>query len=166
MTVLFEEETETQFSFDAKKLAEEVIFAALTYEGFNKPAQVSLTIVDDERIREINNEFRGIDKPTDVLSFPMIEYEHPGDFSSIDDFSLDPDTNEVILGDIIISYDHVCDQAKEYGHSKKREFAFLIVHSMLHLMGYDHMEENMRLEMEAHQKSILDQTGINRDIGD
>ena len=102
----------------------------------------------------MNLEQRGIDRPTDVLSFPMIEYDAPGDFSVIDEETGDaftPETGELMLGDIVISKEKVLSQAEEYGHSPKREYAFLIAHSMLHLFGYDHMEEEERAEMEAHQ---------------
>ena len=102
-----------------------------------------MTLTDNEGIHAINKEYRQIDRPTDVLSFPMLSYETPGDFSFLSDENEDdfnPDTGEVMLGDIIISVDKVKEQALEYGHSEKREFAFLITHSMLHLFGYDHME--------------------------
>ncbi len=113
----------------------------------------------------MNLEQRGIDRPTDVLSFPMIEYDAPGDFSVIDEETGDafnPETGELMLGDIVISKEKVLSQAEEYGHSPKREYAFLIAHSMLHLFGYDHMEEEERAEMEAHQRAIMEKVGIPR----
>ena len=112
----------------------------------------------------MNLEQRGIDRPTDVLSFPMIEYDAPGDFSVIDEETGDafnPETGELMLGDIVISKEKVLSQAEEYGHSPKREYAFLIAHSMLHLFGYDHMEEEERAEMEA-QRAIMEKVGIPR----
>ena len=113
----------------------------------------------------MNLEQRGIDRPTDVLSFPMIEYDAPGDFSVIDEETGDafnPETGELMLGDIVISKEKVLSQAEEYGHSPKREYAILIAHSMLHLFGYDHMEEEERAEMEAHQRAIMEKVGIPR----
>ena len=122
-------------------------------------------MTDNEGIHIINKEYRDIDRATDVLSFPMLSYETPGDFSFLmdendDDFN--PDTGEAILGDIIISVDKVREQAEEYGHSELREFAFLITHSMLHLFGYDHMEPEEAKVMEDKQRQILDELSITR----
>ena len=102
----------------------------------------------------MNLEHRGIDRATDVLSFPMLEFDHPGDFSIIDEETadvFDPESGELMLGDIVISVDKVLEQAQEYGHSPKREYAFLIAHSMLHLCGYDHMDDEERKVMEEKQ---------------
>ena len=101
-----------------------------------------MTLTDNEGIHEINRMYRQIDAPTDVLSFPMLSYEQAGDFSALEEDyedNFNPDTGEIMLGDIVISVDRVREQAAAYGHSERREFAFLIVHSMLHLFGYDHM---------------------------
>ena len=122
-------------------------------------------MTDNEGIHIINKEYRDIDRATDVLSFPMLSYETPGDFSFLmdendDDFN--PDTGEANLGDIIISVDKVREQAEEYGHSELREFAFLITHSMLHLFGYDHMEPEEAEVMENKQRQILDELSITR----
>ena len=127
-------------------------------------AQVDLLITDDESIRQINREQRGIDAPTDVLSFPMIQFDKPGDFSDVEDKpdSFNIETGELMLGDIVISADRIRIQASEYGHSIMREFAFLIVHSMLHLIGYDHIEENDRIVMEDKQDKIMELLGIPR----
>ena len=128
-------------------------------------AQVSILITDDDEIHRINLEQRQIDRPTDVLSFPMVNYETPGDFSFLEEDSedcFDPDSGELLLGDIVISADKVAAQAKEYGHSRRREYAFLIAHSMLHLMGYDHMTPEDAAEMERLQEEILQQLGISR----
>ena len=123
-----------------------------------------LLLTTDEEIHAMNREFRQIDAPTDVLSFPMLEYEAPGDFSGFEyqEASFHPESGELLLGDIVISKDKVLKQAEEYGHSPKREFAFLIAHSMLHLFGYDHMEEGERLVMEQKQRDILEHVGILR----
>ena len=113
----------------------------------------------------MNREFRNIDRATDVLSFPMLEYEKPGDFSFLEEAENDcfnPDTGELLLGDIVISKDKVLEQAEAYGHSPRRELAFLTAHSMLHLMGYDHMEPEEAAEMERRQAEILEQLNILR----
>lgn len=109
-----------------------------------------------------------MDVPTDVLSFPMVEYEVPADFSQLESpeaqimyFNLD--TRELLLGDIVISLERAREQSEEYGHSMERELAFLTAHSMLHLMGYDHMEEDERELMEQKQENILQNLGITRD---
>lgn len=150
----------------AEKLAERVIEAGLEITGCPYEAQVNLLITDDEGIREMNRQFRAVDAPTDVLSFPLQEFPAPGDFSQIpedgnDEF--DPDTGELLLGDIVINAERVISQAQEYGHSQKREFAFLVAHSILHLTGYDHMEDAQREQMEALQRSIMEAVKIPRD---
>lgn len=158
MSFVIENECEKEFPFDYEKLAQKVVEYCLDYVNFPYEAEVNLTLTDNEGIHRINKEFREIDRPTDVLSFPMLSYEHPADFSflereSDDDFN--PDTGEALLGDIVISIDKVYEQSESYGHSVEREFAFLIVHSMLHLFGYDHMEEEEAKEMEEQQRRIL-----------
>ena len=165
MSFYLEEETEVSFDFPYEETARRVIDFCLEQSGFPYEAQVNLTLTDDEGIHEINREFRGIDRPTDVLSFPMLSYDRPGDFSFLeeeneDDF--DPDTGEAVLGDIVISVDKVKEQAESYGHSCLREFAFLITHSMLHLFGYDHMTGEEAAVMEGLQREWLDQLGITR----
>lgn len=164
MTIMIEEETEVGFEFDYRKLAEEVITFALDYEHFPYETEVNLTLVDNETIQEINREQREIDKPTDVLSFPMIEYASAADFSEIEesDDNFNPDTGEAMLGDIVISVPKVLEQAENYGHSVRREFSFLIVHSVLHLLGYDHMTPKDAAFMENKQKDILNAMNILR----
>lgn len=165
MSFYIEEECEVDFDFDYKQLAETVIDYCLEYSKFPYEVEVNLTLTNNEGIHIINKEFRQIDRPTDVLSFPMLSYDKPGDFDflseeSDDDFN--PDTGEAMLGDIIISVEKVYEQAKEYGHSPKREFAFLITHSMLHLFGYDHMEPEDAVVMEEKQRDILEGLNILR----
>ncbi len=164
MTLSLELETEFDVDFDYKKVAEKVVEYALDYLECPYEAQVNLLITNNEEIRHINKEYRDIDRDTDVLSFPMIEYEEPGSFDSIDESGdfFDPDSGELVLGDIIICAGKVFDQAEEYGHSVKREFAFLITHSILHLTGYDHMNEGDAALMEEKQEIILDKLGIKR----
>ena len=164
MTITIEKETEVDFSFDYETLAREVINFTIDHEDFPFEAEVNLLLVDNDRIHEINKEYRGIDRPTDVLSFPLLSYEREGDFDAIEekDDNFNPDTGEVMLGDIIISVQKVKEQAEAYGHEPKREFAFLIVHSMLHLFGYDHMTSEEAAFMENKQKEILKEMNILR----
>ena len=162
MTLLLEEEVDIPFSFDYRKVAEDVIDKALEVEEFPYEVEVSLVLTDDAAIHELNKQFREMDRSTDVLSFPMMDYPAPGDFSLLD-LSATSENDELILGDIVISVDHVLAQAKEYGHSRKREYAFLIAHSMLHLMGYDHMTPDEATLMEEKQSYILDLLHITRE---
>lgn len=147
-----------------KEIAVKVINAALDHEQCPYDVDVSLLLTDDEAIRSINTEYRNIDKSTDVLSFPLIDYESPACFDGFDDMDdlFNPDSGELMLGDIIISIDHCIAQAAEYGHGVVREYAFLIAHSMLHLMGYDHMTESEANEMFRRQEEILAGLGISR----
>ena len=165
MSFYLEEECEIPFDFNYRALAESVVSFCLTHENFPYEAEVNLTLTDNEGIHELNREYRQIDRPTDVLSFPMLSYERAGDFSFLEEESDDdfnPDTGEVILGDIIISVEKVLEQAQSYGHSPRREFAFLIVHSMLHLLGYDHIEQSDAAVMEPKQSQILEEMQITR----
>lgn len=165
MSFYLEEECTVDFSFDYAALAEKVVDFCLAHEAFPYEAEVNLTLTDNDGIWAINKEHRQIDRPTDVLSFPMLSYETPGDFSFLeaeneDDFN--PDTGEALLGDIVISVDKVKEQATAYGHSVEREFAFLITHSMLHLFGYDHIEPEDAKVMEEKQRQILEELQILR----
>ena len=165
MSLYIETEGNISFSFDAREIAETVVEASLEYVQFPYEAEVNLLITHDEEIREMNREHRGIDRATDVLSFPMLEFERPGDFTGIDEEMsdvFDPESGELMLGDIVISADKVIAQAEEYGHSPKREYAFLIAHSMLHLCGYDHMEADERKVMEQKQREIMEKINILR----
>ena len=115
-------------------------------------AELSVTLTDNEHIHVINREYRGVDRPTDVISFALNESDEP----EIEDAEIN------ILGDIIISLERAAEQAVEYGHSYRREIAFLTVHGLLHLLGYDHMEEDERLEMEEEQRVVMEALGISR----
>lgn len=165
MTLLMDDLENTGLDFDYRKVAEDVVNEALSMLGFPYPAQVSLSLVSEEEIHVENKEFRGVDRVTDVLSFPMLDFPAPGDFSVISDCDdvTDPDTGEIVLGDIVLCTARVLSQAAEYGHSVRREYAFLIAHSMLHLCGYDHIDDKEREEMEGLQREILDHLGIGRD---
>lgn len=165
MTFEYENEINAKFDFDVEADAKAMIMHSIEYVGCPFECEVCLTITDDEGIHGMNNEFRGIDRPTDVLSFPLVDYEEPADFDSLDEDDYEyfnPDTGELMLGDIVISADKVRSQAEEYGHSERREFCFLVVHSMLHLFGFDHMEDGEREVMEAKQREILGEAGIER----
>ncbi|MCR5416563.1 MAG: rRNA maturation RNase YbeY [Pseudobutyrivibrio sp.] len=165
MTIFIEEEVKPDLDFDYKQIAKDVINQAISYVDFPFEAEVSLTITDAEGIRVINKEFRDIDSPTDVLSFPMIDYETAGDFSHLEenDDNFNFETGEAILGDIVLCLDRIHSQALEYGHSELREYAFLIAHSMLHLFGFDHMTEAEASVMEKKQAEILDILKITRE---
>lgn len=166
MTFYVDRDAAYDFSFDPQKIGEQVAECVLEYEGCPYEASVSLLITDDAGIHEMNRQFRGMDKPTDVLSFPNISYEKPGDFSSVEQMFADcfePDTGVLNLGDIVISGERVLAQAEEYGHGVKREFAFLVAHSMLHLCGYDHMEPGEAKMMEQKQEQALTALRITRE---
>ena len=166
MEIFYENETEEEFPFDAEKIVALVADAVLTEEKCPYKVQLNVLVTDNPGIREYNRQYRNIDSETDVLSFPNVDYEVPSDFSEIAKHEadyLDPETGELVLGDIILSADKVFEQAENYGHSVKREFAFLISHSMLHLCGYDHMEEEERMLMEEKQRMILSRVQITRE---
>ena len=169
MSINIENETNYIFEFDYEKIIKEVIEGAVEYVDCPYYSIVDVTLVDDESIREINNEHRNIDKATDVLSFPMIEYNAAGDFSHLEDDEymdcFEPDSGELLLGDIIISIERMIAQAENYGHSVERELAFLVAHSMFHLFGYDHMEDDERIQMERMQEELLNNLGITREKG-
>ncbi len=166
MTIYFENESGIDFSseFEPETLSSEILSAFLDYTQCPYEAEVSLLLVSEEKIREINAQMRNIDNATDVLSFPMNEYPAAGDFSHLETMpdAFHPETGELLLGDIVISAKHIEKQAEAYGHSRKREFAFLMVHSLLHLIGYDHMEETERRIMEENQRDFLNSIGIER----
>ena len=171
MTSYVENETSVTFAFDAKEMLDLIMGEVLAQEDCPYEAQVNLLITDNQGIHEFNRQYRGLDRETDVLSFPNLDFEIPGDFGAAQipekeaDY-FDPDSKELILGDIILSGEKVLAQAEEYGHSVRREFAFLIAHSILHLCGYDHMEEEEAKTMEKRQESVLAALGITREKPD
>lgn len=164
MTIHIEYEAEERLGFDYESTIRKVINEAMDYEECPYESEVEVVITDNERIHEVNKEFRDIDRPTDVLSFPMVEYDTPGDFDVLEESEecFNPETGELLLGDIMISVDKVKEQAANYGHSEERELGFLIAHSMLHLFGYDHMEDDEREVMERKQEEILQKIGLVR----
>ena len=166
MNISILNELNIKYPSELNDIIEAVINEAVDYVGCEYECEVCVSIVDNAAIHELNLSERGIDSPTDVLSFPMIDYTEPADFSIIEEYPdlyFNPDSGELMLGDIVISYERAAAQAEEYGHSIKREIAFLTAHSMLHLFGYDHMTDDERLEMERMQEEILVRKGFTRD---
>lgn len=165
MTSYVENETKITFDFDTEALINQLVEKVLDLEGCPYEAQVNVLFTDNEGILLFNKEHRGIDAATDVLSFPMIPFEQEADFSVVeDDFTFfEPDSGELMLGDIILSLEKVISQADSFGHSIKREFAFLVTHSLLHLCGYDHMTPEEAQVMEKKQEIVLQELGITRD---
>ena len=144
-----------------KALIRKAIRTGLAQQGVTVRCEVDVAITDDEGIRILNREMRGVDAATDVLSFPALELE-PGVLPTEED--ADPGTGLVPLGDMAISMEHVTAQAEEYGHSFERELIYLFTHSVLHLLGYDHETEDERIEMEKLQEEILNRKGYTRDV--
>ena len=137
----------TKLPSNIKKLINSSICSALTVEGFEQPAEVNVTFVSDNRIKQINAEFRNINSSTDVLSFPLGENGC---------YDINPENNHAMLGDVIISIDHAISQAETYGHTLDREIAYLTVHSIFHLLGYDHIDEGREKQiMRAKEESAL-----------
>ena len=161
MNVLFETEVEVGFDFAYEELTRDVIRETLRSEHFPENVEVSLLLTDAKAVHEMNRDYRGIDSTTDVLSFPLIDFSTPAVLSDEADPGLtDPDTGNYLLGDIVLNYERVLSQAKEYGHSVRREYAFLIAHSMLHLLGYDHMDEGeMKKQMRCREEEIAKTVG-------
>lgn len=157
--IVFENEVEVPEGLEEQ--FQRVITAALNAEGVDVPCEINVLVTDDEGIHQINLEQRDIDRPTDVLSFPMFELE-PGEHP--DELDADPETELVPLGDMVISLERAGEQAREFGHSVEREVCYLTVHSVLHLLGYDHMDEGpMKAQMRAREEEILGALGITRE---
>ena len=166
MTLNFECECAIDLGLPVEETAAAVADAALEQLGCPYEWQISLVLTDPEGIRDLNRRFRGIDRATDVLSFPALELTAPGDFSALEaeeyEDCFDPDSGELVLGDIAVNAQAVLDQALEYGHSVRRELAFLVCHSVLHLSGYDHETQEEARQMEQLQEQILEGMGITR----
>ena len=146
------EQDKIKVTYAVKILIRSAITQTLALENFDRNTQVSVTFVDNEGIHEINRKFRNIDRPTDVLSFPLLG----------DDDLPDSALFSVPLGDIVLSLERAKEQAEEFGHSFEREVAFLTAHSTLHLLGYDHMEEDEKQEMRAREEEVMTHLGIGR----
>lgn len=154
------EQNKYKITRDIKALIKKCCLASLEYTEFRTDVEISVVLTDNEEIRTLNNMHRNIDRATDVLSFPMFEYDENGEI--IEDYAEFNEMGEICLGDIVISVERAHEQAEEYGHSPEREIGFLTVHSMLHLLGYDHMEPDEEAEMFGIQKEILDKIGLTR----
>ena len=142
-------------------LIRKVIRTALAAEGVDFPCEVDVLLTNDEAINQINLYIREVDRATDVLSFPEFDL-HPGELPTEED--ADPGTGLVPLGDMVISMEHVAAQAKEYGHSNRRELSYLVTHSVLHLLGYDHLDEGpQKQQMRQREEAILAELGITRE---
>ena len=153
MIYFCDEQERYPISYRLKRLVRRAVVTTLAYEGFRNPCQVSVTFVDNEGIRALNRDYRQIDAPTDVLSFPLLDFEG----------GEEPPADEplISLGDIVLSLEKTAAQAEEFGHSFEREAAFLCVHSMLHLLGYDHVNsEEEDVEMRRRQREILERMGL------
>lgn len=141
-------------------LIRRTIRTALAAEGLTAPCEVDVLLTDDNGIHEINRELRQVDRPTDVLSFPEFELT-PGQLPGPED--ADPGTGLIPLGDMVLSMERVAAQAREYGHSKRRELSYLVTHSVLHLLGYDHLDEGpMKAQMRAREEAIMALLGLER----
>lgn len=147
--VIDDRQEKVEMPDDIMSEIEIVVNKCLEYEGKSQNCEVSISFVDDEEIRNLNREYRGKDKPTDVLSFPLVEEENPIN-------NMIP----VLLGDVVISSETSLRQAKEYGHSLKREILYLTVHSMFHLFGYDHMDEEEKKIMRNKEKAVMKELGV------
>ena len=163
----FWDEIKEEINEEELTLAKKVIEHILQKEGCPFDCEVNLTMTDNDGIQAVNKEFRDMDKPTDVLSFPNCDFDTPGEFSQFRDEEIyfdcfNPENDYFVLGDIMISRDKMLAQAEKYGHGVTREYAFLIAHSVLHLIGYDHMEEEETKHMEAKQNEYLNDLGITR----
>lgn len=170
MNIYIENETEETFDFDdLKETIEKAVLTVAEDKNIPEDMDVNVLIVGEDEMREINRENRGVDSVTDVLSFPYFEFDEPGVFEIGEDEDTEDAGNlifaeeENILGDIIICGKKIKSQAAEYGHSQKRELSFLLVHSMLHLIGYDHIEESDGDIMRAEEKRLMDIIGIGRE---
>ena len=155
-------EAEVEVPEGTEDLLRRVISAALAAEGVDLPCEINVLLTDDEGIHQVNREMRQVDRPTDVLSFPMFDLK-PGEKPEAGDE--DPESGLVPLGDMCISLERAAAQAGEFGHSVERELSYLTVHSVLHLLGYDHMDEGpMKRQMRVHEEFILDKLGITREM--
>ena len=157
--IFFSQKRGIEHKLDSAML-KKAVRTALKAEKVDVPCEVSIYITDDNEIHDTNLEFRGVDKSTDVLSFPMQAFT--AGYFCADDAEADPDTGRIALGDIMISSEHAYAQGKEFGHSADREAVYLTVHSVLHLLGYDHMTPEEAADMETRQAKALDELGISR----
>ena len=159
--LVYIENEQDRLPFDEKheELIKAVIRAALEHENFNHDCFVSVTVTDNDNIRDINREQRNIDRATDVLSFPVLEFEDGKMVENVGDTYED----KLILGDIVLSLERAMEQCREYGHSFEREVGYLVCHSVLHLLGYDHENEDERAVMREKEESVMDSLKLTRE---
>lgn len=155
LKIYFEDNQEKlDVTYKLKMLVRDAVEATLDYEQFGNVCEVSVTFTDDAQIHALNKKFRGVDKPTDVLSFPLFDYDGTSEEPPVDEMM-------EMLGDVVLSLETAQRQAQEYGHSFEREVAFLTVHSMLHLLGYDHETgDEDEADMRARQRAIMERLGL------
>lgn len=166
MSIYIENELTESLPENYEKIVRDIIEASLDFLKCPYECEINVIFTGHSGIQEINAEYRGIDAPTDVLSFPLIDYETPGNFCRLElnpEDYFNQDTGELMLGDIILNVDRIAEQAEQFGHTKRRELAFLTAHSMLHLAGYDHIDDSEREKMEILQEEILTMKGYTRD---
>ena len=169
MAIFFEDEVGVEFDFDFQEVARKVVDCVAEVEQIPYEFDLNITFVDASAIQEINNEFREKDSVTDVLSFPNIDFEKPADFAMLEieekeALYFDMESGMLLLGDIVLNIERVKEQAKDFGHSELREYAFLITHSMLHLCGYDHLTKEEAKIMEKEQDKVMQILNIPREI--
>ena len=155
MNLLIDNRTDEPLTAELEDAIRRAAAEALRYEEFDEDCEISVSIVDNEEIREINRQFRSIDRATDVLSFPMLTFAE-GEEAEVNE------NDEIVLGDIIISLERAKEQAEEYGHSYERELLYLFVHSILHLLGYDHLEEEEKRQMRIREEYVMEKIGLTR----
>ncbi|MBQ1327092.1 MAG: rRNA maturation RNase YbeY [Eubacterium sp.] len=166
MTITITEDKELSYPEEFNTIIKDIIEYSIDYLNCPYECEVEVILTDNDGIHEINKAERQIDAPTDVLSFPMLDFNEPADLSLVEENPseyFNPETGEMLLGDIVLNLDRVRSQALDFGHSEKREVAFLTAHSMLHLFGYDHMNDDEREVMERTQNDILNKRGYTRD---
>ena len=160
MTVTIEYEAEERLEVPYEEIIRNVVEEALDYVECPYDAEVNVVLTDNEGIHQINLDMRNVDRPTDVLSFPEFDLR-PGELPAAED--ADPGTGLIPLGDMVLSMERVAAQAKEYGHSRRRELAYLVTHSVLHLLGYDHLDEGaMKKQMRWREEAIMALLGLER----
>lgn len=160
VNVIIEYDTDPIDGVELEEIVKKCAEKALELEDVGFDAEISVTLTDNDGIRRINAEYRNIDKETDVLSFPQFDFKTPSQF---DEDELFLEEGAVILGDIVLSKDKIYEQAEEYGHGVVRETSYLTVHSLMHLLGYDHMTDDEKSVMRTHEEAVLSSLGYTRD---
>lgn len=166
MILIDNRQNKIEVTEETRKSVEDIIVHTLKEENINIDFEISIIFIDNDEIRSLNNQYRNIDKSTDVLSFPMLEYPKHQVFKEVySKFDFDDsykDEGRLVLGDMALSLEKAFDQSKEYEHSFLREVCYLTVHSVLHLLGYDHIEEEDKKVMRSREEEILSQFNLKR----